>query len=167
MLTKNYKRAIIGKAFYYNGSVIYDYNGTRRTISENTPSSPVDGFYNYGTWFIDSLTSNPRGVGFISGGTEPTEDDYKTDGTLIKGLTCTYTQSKLDDENGSSSTINYVITNNNNYAVTIDEMCWYAIVFYSSTSAYYFLADRTRLKTPLTISAGGTGNLSYTIGAQI
>jgi hypothetical protein len=165
MITKSYKRAVIGAGLMSHSAVVTDYKGVKQTVESMQYSNRVDGFWDYGVSQISSLTSNPRGIGFISGGTEPTDEDYKTDGTLISGLTFSYTRERNVDENGTSVTITYTITNGNSETVTIDEVCWYACVFYLPSNAHYTLADRTRLKNPVTIEAGGIGQIPYTVGA--
>ena len=119
--------------------------------------------------FATSLTGNGGyaglGVSFISGGSTPTADDYITDGTFISGLTVNAEVQSAGNSDGHTFTARYSITNNNANAVTIDEVCLISGVP-GDGRYWYVLTDRTRLDVPLTIPAGGIGQVSYTINVE-
>ena len=105
------------------------------------------------------------GVLFGTGNTEPTLEDYKLSGDVITGIEGTAIVSSKEDDDGSL-TIEciYTITNGNSFEITISEIG----VFGMGSSSYAgsslaVLLDRTILDEPLTIPAGGLGQVTYTI----
>jgi len=113
-----------------------------------------------------SYSKTPPGVVFGTGNTPPTVDDYTLSGSFISGLstsnvTVAETTSKNDD---GSMVFTYVYTINNSTGadITIGEI---GIQTYANSSSYYInvLVERTVLDTPVTIAAGGVGQVTYTI----
>ena len=116
-----------------------------------------------------STSNNTSGIQFGTGTTPPTFDDYKLSGSIIAGLTGTLTKDCVNDEDGNFViTISATLTNTNSTDVTIGEI-GYSRSFTGrgttgNSNAYaYILIDRTVLDTPVTIPAGGIGQVTYTI----
>lgn len=167
MITKQYSKALTLKMIGGSAAVtVKDVTGTDRSLTY-TSAACHDAFGHYYATMTSALdTSAARGVGFVYGGSEPTEDDYKSDGTLVSGLTVTSAEVGSDDDEGVSTSCTYTIVNTNTSDVTIDEVCFIACVFYASSKAYRVLADRTKLENPVTIPAGGVGQITYTMRAN-
>ena len=118
-----------------------------------------------------SSNANPfsYAVFFGSGTTPPTIDDYRLEGEIAMNCTCSYVKTSSFAEDGTSCTheATYTITNNNDEPVTIGEIgifvcaCWR--VNYSSYISYPYLYERTVLESPITIPAGGVGQVTYSI----
>lgn len=109
------------------------------------------------------------GVFFGSGNTPSTIDDYKLAGDVITGCTCSYVDKSTYESDGSASTLTYeyTITNNNDTEITIGEIGLFFETYWKSsntTNIHYFnMFERTALETPITIPAGGVGQVTYTI----
>lgn len=106
---------------------------------------------------------------FGSGTTPPTMDDYKLEGTVATNCTCSHTIESTISEDGSEGTmtVTYTITNNNDAEITIGEIGifleMYWLTGYSTCTNYPYLVERTVLESPITIPAGGVGQVTYTI----
>jgi len=131
-------------------------------------------------YYISSITAtgsnSSTGVAFGSGDTAPTENDYTV--TPIAGLDATSPGSALttvyDSENNKYYTYyNYTVTNNNAEAVTIREIGKFN-VFYkasalgslcstSNSDKMSVLVDRVVLDDPVTIPAGESGVVRYSV----
>lgn len=118
-----------------------------------------------------SSTSNFGGYGLVFGsGNEPaTIDDYKLSGDVITG--CAYSNainhSMSDDGSEGAITATYTITNNNDEDITIGEIGLYSEMYWmtkqNTYTCYPVLWERTVLESPITIPAGGVGQVTYTI----
>ena len=134
----------------------------------SSDSSYIDalGFHDL-TRLRDSLTY--QGVVFGDGATEPSFDDYTLAGSVIKGLTGTISRTGTNNgESGAEATAVITVTNGNSNEVTIREVGYigYATFYYTNSSnstGGYIMLDRTVLDTPVTIPAGGVGQVTYTI----
>ena len=104
------------------------------------------------------------GVIFGTGNTPPTIDDTTLSGNLVSGFSY---NSNVSAEHGADSvtlTALYTVTNNNAEAITISEVAIIANLKNNDSLAMYkALLDRTVLDTPVTIPAGGVGQVEYTI----
>lgn len=106
---------------------------------------------------------------FGSGTTTPTIDDYRLEGAIAMNCTESHVVETSYAEDGTSATrkITYTITNNNDEPITIGEIgifvcaCW-CTGYYKYTS-YPYLYERTVLESPITIPAGGVGQVTYSI----
>lgn len=109
---------------------------------------------------------------FGSGTTTPTIDDYRLEGAIAMNCTESHVVETSYAEDGTSATrkITYTITNNNDEPITIGEIgifvcaCWQTN--YSGNkkyTAYPYLYERTVLESPITIPAGGVGQVTYSI----
>ena len=104
------------------------------------------------------------GVIFGTGNTSPTIDDTTLSGSLVSNFSYSSSVSTARDETGITLTALYTVTNNNAEAITISEVAIIANLKNNDTLAMYkALLDRTVLDTPVTIPAGGIGQVVYTI----
>lgn len=102
-------------------------------------------------------------VMFGTGDTPPTINDYNLSGELITGLVATkVTTNYINSDSFSISTL-YTLTNTGTEAVTIKEVGLGQSFKYHGNSDNSCLIERTVLDTPVTIPAGGIGQVEYTI----
>ena len=105
-----------------------------------------------------------QGVLFGTGDTPASLDDYKLAGDMIQNIAATISKTYSYSEAQPSLKAVYTITNNNAAAITIKEVA--LNVQYTRTSSggtSGCVIDRTVLDTPVTIPAGGVGQVVYTI----
>ena len=97
------------------------------------------------------------------GDATPTINDYNLSGNLITGIVSS--TSTVRKPNGVEK--RFTVTNNNSNEIIIKEICYFSQGGWSSdlgsTSGTILLLDRTVLDTPVTIPAGGVGQVVYTI----
>ena len=106
------------------------------------------------------------GVIFGTGNTSPTIDDTTLSGSLVSNFSYSSSVSTARDETGITLTALYTVTNNNAEAITISEVAIIANLTEYNTSPdthLKALVERTVLDTPVTIPAGGVGQVVYTI----
>jgi hypothetical protein len=109
------------------------------------------------------------GVVFGSGNTPATVNDYKLAGDTIMGCTCSYANKSTYNSDGSTSALiyDYTITNNNDAEITIGEIGIFFETYWKHSNTdnrhYFNMIERTALETPITIPAGGVGQVTYTI----
>ena len=100
---------------------------------------------------------------FGDGDATPTINDYHLSGNLITGIVSS--TSTVHKPNGVEK--RFTVTNNNSNEIIIKEICYFSQAGWSSdlgnTSGVTLLLDRTVLDTPVTIPAGGVGQVVYTI----
>lgn len=169
MITKNYYK-ILAAAFGTTTSLVSykTYNNTEKAVS--TTNLIYHLMWNTRTYdyasianLRESLTSY-GGVILGTGDTPPTFDDYKLAGDIISGFVYTSTLSANSDENGVTLKAKYTITNNNASEITIKELGLINGMGGSTfTASEKGLLDRTVLDNPVTIPAGGVGQVEYTI----
>ena len=112
---------------------------------------------------LQTTFSSNGGVVLGTGTTPPTLDDYALSGELITGYTYMSSVSNEIHEDGQSITASYTITNNNAEPFTIGEVGVIASFTKNATAAEKALLEHTVLDEPVTIPAGGVGQLTYTI----
>ena len=157
MITNHFINVTLVKIFGGDCNIkVKDTSGTERTAFGT--------FYNNSGTYRTSLTGG-GGVVFLHGGSEPTPDDYTSDGTPVTGLEVVDLLTFNSSDDVASATVVYTITNTNDFDVTIDEVCW--VVNCNINTTRYILADRTKLENPITIAAGGVGKVAYTIEANL
>ena len=100
--------------------------------------------------------SSKGGVVFGDGDTPATAEDYKLAGNIIKGFTAIANLSSSINDGLAQIIATYTI--NASSEVTIKEIAAFA----DSRNGSY-IVDRTVLDTPVTIPAGGIGQVEYTI----
>lgn len=159
---------------WYNGFKAYS---TRSTIKNGLTALsgktydviPAPNTSNYWYLFITRLNLNwntgnsdtgGTGIGFGSGTTPPTIDDYKLESAISKGLSFSFVQSY-----GNPCTWIITITNTSDKEITIAELGMFTSIYssYNNNSAISVLVDRTVLDTPVTIPSGGIGKIEYAI----
>lgn len=116
-----------------------------------------------------STTYYSNGVIFGDGTTPPTISDYCLSGNIISGITMSSTRSATCTENAAETSVLYTITNNNTEAITIGEIGYIGYNQYykdstsTSSNSERLLLERTVLESPITIEAGGVGQITYTL----
>lgn len=121
---------------------------------------------------INAKTGATEGVAFGDGTVPPTADDITFSGNAIEGLSSsniTYTSNVVRGEGYVEKTLVYTITNTTEAAISIGEIGYFNYV--SSTQSDYpyksdkrsYMLERTLLETPITIEAGGVGQVTYTL----
>ena len=111
---------------------------------------------------------NTQGVLFGTGDTPASLDDYKLAGDMIQNIAASISKTYSYSEAQPSLKAVYTITNNNAAAITIKEVALHVQYTYNSNgSVSGCVIDRTVLDTPVTIPAGGVGQVEYTIAFNI
>lgn len=168
MILNNFKRAFAGAmsgsvgvpgGLRPNGTDSSFYNATNDTSSL---------FLNFPK--IMSFVNSTNGLGsvfFGDGDTTPTPNDYNLAGYMFTATDIDVTASvkTVVDDDGVATTGTYTITNKTDAEITIREVCVRARCMYAASSSSYthFMLDRTVLDSPVTIPAGGVGQVTYTI----
>lgn len=115
----------------------------------------------------DDITANfsTSGVAFGDGNIAPTIDDITLSGNCIRTLTHTCSVTNTADEDGVTTTALYTLTNTGTEDITISEVGLFAKLSTTSSDTYKYMAlvERTLLDEPVTIPAGGVGQITYTI----
>lgn len=100
---------------------------------------------------------------FGDGDAAPTINDYYLSGNLITGIVSS--TSTVRKPNGVEK--RFTVTNNNSNEIIIKEICYFGSASWISdtgnSSGSVLLLDRTVLDEPVTIPAGGVGQVVYTI----
>lgn len=179
MVTKNFKNlmaCIIAFGGSNNGQNLL----TVKDLSGNTHWIPAfmdqGGFPTICNRRYTSVATD-AGVTFGSGGTAATENDVMLESPITTtDLVVTEAISRGVDSSGNPySTITYSLTNNGASDITIREIGWKEHIMAAPTQSaaptvtdfIKTLLDRTVLSTPLVVSAGGTGTLTYTLKAIV
>ena len=155
MLTKNfysYMRATLQKT---TASFI-DTNGTAIGAEANTNSPP---FVVMKRW---RNPNNTTGVSFGKGATPATVSDYELESILDNTKISVTAPSAVSYSRGDTFdeySVSFGVTNETAIAITISEV---GLVAQPYTSVYV-LVDRTVLDTPITIPAGQSKQITYTI----
>lgn len=157
MLLKNYYTLL--DAVHTDTSKPYvDTSGAQKTTSGASYAKEALRIANSMKTIGTSATAyNTYCVIFGDGDTPPTLNDYRLSGTIIR-LSGNGTVTVNSDENGIVYKSVFSLTNQNSESVTIRE-----VLLMGATQQFAAALDRTVLDTPLTIPAGGYGQLEYTI----
>ncbi len=122
------------------------------------------------TNYRTSSVSPGYGVYFASGTEAENLNSYAPGGDIFTTFTASYSREMSYDELGMTYTYNYTLTNTGDTDFTIGEVGLLGYVIedflYSYTHYYFYhhiLLERTVLETPITIPAGGVGQVTYTI----
>lgn len=116
-------------------------------------------------------TTSANGVIFGNGTALPTAEDTNLSGSLITTIKATSTRSKKVNEDGSCvKTCVYTITNTGSDDIVISEIGYmgllkgvYTYNDTASTNNKYCLLEHTLLEEPVTIPAGGVGQITYSV----
>lgn len=162
MLTNNFYKLMGAWAMGGGCSTLVDKTGAVVNIDAK----------HFPTSCLTNLTAFTSTIGqvFGTGTTPPTVDDYCVSGSEITNLTFT----KTVTYGAGTVTCTYVITNGNSDPVTIGEVALFTpgsfTLYYnyssgSNKTTFYktVMLERTVLDTPVTIPAGGIGQVTYTI----
>lgn len=183
MLTNNYYKflqaiMLMGKCKTSTNITAVDYGGNARTLF--FPSTKTSYLYynaHYAISFsgcgdgdqIFGYIGTPSsghgwGVHFGTGTTAPTLDDYTLESMITSGLTiASQTGSRTITDNKVTITGIYLLSNSGDADVVVGEIGYYGMAYYSASNWTCFLLDRTVLDEPITIPAGSTGQVAYTI----
>lgn len=170
MITKWFKN--IMNAMYFggilqgSGSSGYGYNKPIKDRSNTTYYPSHDGKTNTTMGF----TTTTSGVIIGTGNTAATNEDIDLESQILSGITAS-TPVVTKGMNGTKCFIKlrYVLTNTTNADIVVKEVGMRgsaqaaSSAGATSTSSKYFLFDRTVLASPLTVPAGSSAVLEYTI----
>lgn len=165
MKTNNYKQCLLAMGGANVGDIVLKRHTGTEYDSYALGSNDSSLSMMIGMYYIDTvLTSwSQSGVIFGDGDTEPTEDDYTLSGNIITGIAYTSKVTRVIENNKNTRTVTYTITNNNSESITIKEIGYVGYAKYNSGYAYSVLLDRELLENPITIEAGGVGQITYTV----
>ena len=174
MFTKNwYKILASGLMGSYKSTIFQsgavDYKGVSRNLCCYS-NERLYNFINIRSYITSVQTINPTtmpannyGVWFGDGTVSPTLDDFNLSGNHISTISASNVPSVTGDDAGGILSITYTLTNTGSADVTIGEVGLFNFWYYTTSSYTAFLVDRTVLDTPVTIPAGGIGQVTYTI----
>ena len=153
MLTRNYYHAIAAMAIgakIANGLTLLD--GSKSDCYQASDSSKKGSQYSHLSIGCGSLGTSATNSGFVfgNGAVEPTIDDYCLSGEFIK-------------LSGTLQRIVATLTNRKDTDVTISEVGYQDYVYVNSSGSKCCLLERTLLDNPITIPAGGVGQVTYTV----
>jgi hypothetical protein len=117
------------------------------------------GYMGYITANIGSATGTIIGTGT----TPPALDDYCLSGTMITAFTSSSNISKGSDEQGDYLEALHTITNTGSEPFTIGEIGLVGRSSNATNASSRFLFERTVLDEPVTIPAGGVGQVTHKI----
>ena len=133
-------------------------NNATQISSASMP--PLSSMTSYNT------NSKKAGVCFGAGTTPADINDYNIKAPITTGLTVTTPSKTTENEtaNYKEYTATYGVTNTKSDAITITEIGLKGLVYSdSSGSSVAILVDRTVLDAPVTIPAGQSKQITYTI----
>lgn len=165
MLTNNFNK--IMAAIMMNGkTTAVDYAGATKNLSyypENMKHAIC--LWDIMSTVSTTLANNYHGVFLGDGTTPPTKNDYSLSGNVITTIKTTITKTSDVYDDGVASSAVYTVTNTGSEAITISEICLFGRCNYNTGTSVMspFLLDRTLLDSPITIPAGGVGQVTYTI----
>lgn len=151
-----------------DGLTFNNYAGTSCAYAKITDSSY---FSNLGQMLVfdfigtvrTNITTTSIGVAFGDGAEPVTPDDWKLSGNLVTGIVASATIQRTNCAEYAEITAIYTITNGNAADVTISEVGTYGRVPSGTKDYTNALVERTVLDSPVTIPAGGVGQVTYTI----
>lgn len=170
MFVNNWYTMLKSAAMYSNPTIV-NTNGATKTVTsyDNFQSIQIgyDGTSTNGQTKLENVLTNISattscqngGVAFGNGTREPSMDDYTLSGSLVTA----FTASALMSKTGNTITVTYTLTATKD--ITISEIGLFSL--YYSGNRYPFLVERTLLDEPVTIAAGGVGQVVYTITFNI
>ena len=159
MLTKNFY-AYMRLVFQKVTSTFTLTDGIVTTINSTTNSQPP--FEIMKNW---ANAARATGVSFGTGTTPATVSDYFLESILTKTEISVSSPSAVSFsqfDTYEEYSVTFGVTNNTAEAITISEVGLTAVP-YSYSTASYALVDRTVLDTPVTIPAGQSKQITYTI----
>ena len=167
MITKNFYKMLAAMMANLQDFTATSFNGSTVTMNEYNWENRFE--WNVLLSNLQKSANSSNGVVLGNGDTPPTFEDYTLAGDLISNFVFTASVSTLKTD-GSGVTIRalYTITNNNSSEITIKEigLIVNGTQFNSGSgpdAKNKIILDRTVLDTPVTIPAGGIGQVVYTI----
>lgn len=176
MFLRNWDKAVacaLGGSTYYSDKddvKFKTYEGKETSIStgsknvvylgDNADKASIPSLYKVQTSYVSG-----GGVMFGTGTTPPTKDDYCLSGTLLKNFSCSVGVTRNSDDAGTTYKAIYTITNTGSNDMTIGEIGLMCNMYDESntTDIRKGFIERTVLDAPVTIPAGGIGQVTYTI----
>ena len=165
MLTKNFYAYIRGSFSGNNTSATFTLtDGSKSTFALSSDTPP---FNTMNVW-ADG-TTNKKGVSFGTGTTPATASDYSLESMLSSTQISVATPSSVSFSKADTYeeySVTFGVTNKTDKAITISEVGLTAIPYryIGNTNIFrYALVDRTVLDTPVTIPAGQSKQITYTI----
>ena len=157
MFLRNYY-SILGTAFFGKKMTIKGLSGGEKTLyySDVNHCSPLLGFFQNSVSIAETNTS---GVMFGTNSTPPTFEDYTIDNSGVSVAGTIAKTVNINDNGSVTAVLNCTLTNTGDAEITISE----AGLKVALTNTGSVLFDRTVLDTPVTIPAGGVGQVEYTI----
>lgn len=167
MFTRNWYKALGAEMSRVNDT-FQSVTGTTQTLSASAYLFNIklneDNRYVPSIYKVRTALDSGGGVIFGTGNAIPTIDDTTLSGDLVSGFSYNSNVSAERGEDGVTLTALYTVINNNAEEITISEVALIANLYNNNTQAMYKgLLDRTVLDTPVTIPAGGVGQVEYTI----
>lgn len=160
MFTNNWYKALsVGVSGQYISLIGSDGNVGSAVFDSTSVSNKIrDAFKNGVKTGYNSGSNNSSYIVLGTGNETPTMSDYKFSGSVVSGITTTisFTGNNTNDYTEGSGII--TITNGNSTDITIGEI---GIMYLSGTNAA--MLEHTALESPVTIPAGGIGQVTYTI----
>ena len=167
MFTKQYEQILAySLAGLPEGTTTF-YNASGSPVTANSADMGVDYLKLRPLRYAFQLKTGGSSAGYISfwqGASTPSKDAVKPDGTEVTSFSATVVYKSEAVENGVNLTRLYTLTNTASSPITIDTVCLCAEFSWKySGGNMVFLCDKTQLETPVTIPAGGVGQITYTI----
>ena len=161
MLTKNFYSYMVAKLSDLNTSCVL-IDGKQSEIKSNSSGTKV-----FAAMLKRSTNSadDKGGVLFGAGTAPATVQDYKLDAPITTGLSIIF-PNNLTYAKGNSFedvAVTYGVTNTSSSEITISEIGLVATIYISGNLYESILVDRTVLDTPVTIPAGESKQIAYTI----
>ena len=162
MLTKNFYAYI--RADFSESTTAATFTKTDGSTSTVTLSSDYPPFKVMNNW---AKSASSTGVSFGTGTTPATASDYVLESILDYNKINVSTPSSISFsryDTYEEYTVTFGVTNKTADAITISEMGLTAMPYFTNSGGnYYALVDRTVLDTPVTIPAGQSKQITYTI----
>ena len=161
MLTKNFYAYI--RADFSESNTAATFTKTDGSKSTVALSSDYPPFKVMNNW-AKSITGT--GVSFGTGTTPATASDYALENILDSVKISVANSSAVSFSQGDTYDeyiVTFGITNKTAAAITISEVGLTAAPYCDSSTNHYALVDRTVLDTPVTIPAGQSKQITYTI----
>ena len=172
MLTKNFKQVmkLVGVATTNNSDSLGILPVTNYANTVRYARPVMQSTFPLGYYFSNIPNAAGAGVVFGSGTTPATENDYNVESAILSGLSVpTPTVTYSYDNEKVARKLTYAVTNTSSSSITISEIGWRVKLNCTtsqgsgSTIEETVLMDRTVLDTPVTIPAGETRIIEYSI----
>lgn len=168
MITNNFKKAVqllmtSKYSDFVNNMNLVDVNGNNKSL-KYIHDSYFD-FYRFpaNMRIFRKINRLENGIFFGNGEKQVSENDYRLNGAILNDkLECMATVTAENDGDVRKIVGVYTLRNTSDSEITIREI---GLVGYTSdyNTSVYLLIDRTLLDEPLTLAAGETGEITYTI----